>query len=86
VIGDATALNQLAPAELSSIRSAVIDEGLGLIVKVDSITNASRFFNIPFRYKQSASANSQVLHLKKQDTATSIPTLTAIRPLIISNY
>ena len=85
VIGDATALNKLSGIELNSIRTAVQQEGLGLIIKVDSITRSSLFFNEPFRYIQSGSLNNQLLHLQSADTNTAMPVLTATRPMFISN-
>jgi len=85
VIGDATALNKLSGGELNSIRSAVQQDGLGLIIKVDSITLSSLFFNEPFRYIQSGSLNNQLLHLQGADTSATMPVLTATRPMFISN-
>jgi hypothetical protein len=84
VIGDATALHKLSGNELNNIRTAVQQEGLGLIIKVDSITPASLFFNAPFRYSQSGSLNKQLLHLQMADTSAAMPSLTTTRPIFIS--
>jgi hypothetical protein len=85
VIGDATALNKLSGIELNSIRTAVQQDGLGLIIKVDSITRPSLFFNEPFHYIQSGSIHNQLLHLQIADTNATMPALTATRPMFISN-
>ncbi|MHA4846738.1 hypothetical protein ACX0G7_21410 [Flavitalea antarctica] len=84
VIGDATALNKLSAIELNNLKTAVQQDGLGLIIKADSITPASLFFNAPFRYSQSGSLNKQQLHLQTADTGAAMPVLTATRPMFIS--
>jgi hypothetical protein len=85
VIGDATALRMLSGIELNSLRTAVQQEGLGLIIKVDSITSPALFFNAPFRYMQSGSMNKQLLHLHGEDTSAAMPVLTSTRPIFIGH-
>ncbi|RYY20250.1 MAG: hypothetical protein EOO04_20400 [Chitinophagaceae bacterium] len=85
VIGDATALSKLSGGEVNSIRSAVQEDGLGLLIKVDSITPGSLFFNSPFRYIASTALNNQQLHLNTSDSGNAMPVLTTTRPMFIAN-
>jgi len=84
VIGDATALASLPSSQQNNLRNSIEQQGLGLIIKADSITSTSLFYNQPFRLNQSPASNKLQIGFQMHDTTQSLPTLVVERPLFIT--
>jgi hypothetical protein len=80
VVGDASALKKLSTGELDHLRLAVEQRGLGMIVRADSITSSTLFFNRGFKIIQSAVSNKQQVHLQTADSSRLFPALILERP------
>ncbi|RYY30080.1 MAG: hypothetical protein EOO04_05670 [Chitinophagaceae bacterium] len=85
VIGDATALVALNGTERNLIKSAVEQQGLGLIVKADSIAAANNFFTSGVRFRESSVNHRQQVQLYATDSSMTLPILETDRPKHITS-
>ena len=84
VIADATTLASLPSSQQNDLRNSIEQQGLGLIIRADSITSTSLFYNQPFRLNQSPASNKLQIGFQMRDTNQSLPALVVERPLLIT--
>ena len=80
VIGDATALAAMGASEKAVLRNAIVQHGLGLIVKVDSITAPAGFFTSGVRFRESSVNHRQQVKLFGIDSSIKLPVLEMDKP------
>ncbi len=74
VVADANELSAISKNELSTIKNQVIENGLGLIVRVDSSDNNTPFFLKSFPISPIINQEKKTLQLKYSNTITAIQT------------
>jgi len=68
LIADDDALNGLNANELAAIKTAIVQEGLGLVVQRDSSNNASKFYQQPFTINTTSNSEQKTLQLQFNNT------------------
>ncbi len=84
VIGDATALAALGATEKSALRNAVEQQGLGVIVKADSIITTPGIYNAGVRLRGSTVNHRQQVKLVAADSSLVLPVLDMDKPNYVS--
>ena len=72
VIADAKELSAISKNELSTIKNQVVQNGLGLIVRVDSSNNNAPFYLKAFPITPTINQEKKILQLKYNNTTTAI--------------
>lgn len=64
LIADDDALSSLNNNELAAIKTAIVQQGLGLVVQRDSSNNASKFYQLPFAINNTNNNEQKTLQLQ----------------------
>ena len=72
LIADDDALSSLNTNELSAIKIAIVQQGLGLVVQLDSSNNASKFYQQPFAINTTSNSEQKTLQLQFNNTKYSL--------------
>lgn len=68
LIADDDALSSLINRELSAIKTAIVQQGLGFVVQRDSSNNASKFYQQPFAINTTSNSEQKALQLQFNNT------------------
>ncbi|MFC4231562.1 hypothetical protein ACFOW1_06660 [Parasediminibacterium paludis] len=68
LIADDDVLNSLSANELAAIKTAIVQQGLGLVVQRDSSNDASKFYQQPFTINTTSNSEQKTLRLQFNNT------------------
>ncbi|MEX6690811.1 hypothetical protein QTN47_25105 [Danxiaibacter flavus] len=80
LLADGTALENLTSSELNAVKQHVAENGMGLIIQADTLTNKDAFYKTAFSFAASNNHNKQSVILRGPDMEF-LPALSIEQPL-----